>query len=65
MEAAVQAARRLVRPDGWLAMMTTEDEVERLKGLLVAGMSGWQLQKMPGSERRVFALAQVAEIPAP
>jgi 16S rRNA (guanine527-N7)-methyltransferase len=65
MEAAVQAARRLVRSDGWLAMMTTEDEVERLKGLLVAGMSGWQLQKMPGSERRVFALAQVAEIPAP
>jgi 16S rRNA (guanine527-N7)-methyltransferase len=62
MEAAVQSAKRLVRTGGWLVVMTTEGEVERLRESLGSGISGLELRKMPGSERRVLALAQVGGI---
>ena len=55
---AVGAASRLVRDPGWLAVMTTEPEFEKLK--VAAGPNfRWQdPTKLPGGERRILALGQ-------
>ena len=50
MEAAVPAAVGLVRPGGWLGVMTTSDEVDALKNLV--GKTGrevrWECREMGG-----------------
>jgi 16S rRNA (guanine527-N7)-methyltransferase len=58
MAEAVRVATRLVRPGGWLALMTTEGELERLKDAAGADFS-WSLPTLlPGSERRLAALGR-------
>jgi 16S rRNA (guanine527-N7)-methyltransferase len=61
MEVAVQSASRLLNPGGWLALMTTEGELEHLKRLLEPCWSGFELHALPGSNSRVLALAQYGE----
>ena len=58
MEKAVQAAARLVRPGGWLALMTTENELERLK-LAAGAQFAWAgVVRLPGGEDRLLALGE-------
>jgi 16S rRNA (guanine527-N7)-methyltransferase len=58
MAEAVRVAAGLVRPGGWLALMTTEGELERLKDAAGADFS-WSLPTLlPGSERRLAALGR-------
>lgn len=58
MEKAVQAAARLVRPSGWLALMTTENELERLK-LAAGAQFAWAgVVRLPGGEDRLLALGE-------
>jgi 16S rRNA (guanine527-N7)-methyltransferase len=56
MELAVQSAARLVRPGGWLALMTTGSELAGLQD--AAGpISSWKApMKLYGSEERLLAL---------
>jgi 16S rRNA (guanine527-N7)-methyltransferase len=56
MEQAVQAAARLVRPGGWLALMTTGSEREKLQAASGPQFSWLQPVPLPGSEERVLAL---------
>lgn len=62
MEQAVLAAGRLVRPGGWLALMTTTSQ---LAGLQQAGGKefAWESapQPLPGSAERVVALGRRPE----
>jgi 16S rRNA (guanine527-N7)-methyltransferase len=57
MELAVQAAAQLVRTGGWLAPMTTRDDLDKLK--VAAGSHfTWNTNiSLPGSEDRILALA--------
>jgi len=56
MELAVQAAAGLVRPGGWLALMTTGGDVEKLKAVAGSEFS-WSVQEaLPGSTDRLVAL---------
>jgi 16S rRNA (guanine527-N7)-methyltransferase len=55
MHQAVKAAARLVRPNGWLALMTTGSELARMKAAGPAFV--WRSPiPIPGSEDRVLAL---------
>lgn len=56
MELAVQAAARLVRPGGWLALMTTSKELDALKEAAGVEFSWLQPIPLPGSEERLLAL---------
>jgi len=56
MEQAVQAAVRLVRSGGWLALMTTGNELEKLQAASGPQFSWLQPVPLPGSEERVLAL---------
>jgi 16S rRNA (guanine527-N7)-methyltransferase len=58
MERAVQAAGQMVRPGGWLALMTTGKELEALKA--AAGVEFvWTPQVLlPGGEERLLALGE-------
>jgi 16S rRNA (guanine527-N7)-methyltransferase len=58
MEKAVEAAARLVRPGGWLALMTTGTELEKLK--LAAGEDfAWAgVIRLPGGEDRLLELGE-------
>jgi 16S rRNA (guanine527-N7)-methyltransferase len=58
MEAAVQAASKLLLPGGWLALMTTRSELDKLKTASGAEFSWLQLVPMPGSEARLLALGK-------
>jgi 16S rRNA (guanine527-N7)-methyltransferase len=58
MEKAVQAAARLVRPGGWLALMTTEIELEKLKLAAGAEFSWVGVVRLPGGEDRLLALGE-------
>ncbi|MGB6746253.1 MAG: 16S rRNA (guanine(527)-N(7))-methyltransferase RsmG [Terracidiphilus sp.] len=58
MAEAVRAASGLVRPGGWLALMTTEGELDRLKDAAGAEFSWPTPALLPGSERRVAAVGQ-------
>jgi 16S rRNA (guanine527-N7)-methyltransferase len=56
MELAVQAAAQLVRPGGWLALMTTTAALPALQAAAGADFS-WPTQlPQPGGEDRVLAL---------
>ena len=56
MERAVQAAGRLVRPGGWLALMTTGEKLDALKAAAGAGFSWAKPHPLPGGEDRLLAL---------
>jgi 16S rRNA (guanine527-N7)-methyltransferase len=58
MAEAVRAAAGLVRSRGWLALMTTEGELERLKDAAGVGFSWSAPMLLPGSERRLIALGR-------
>lgn len=57
MESAVKSAAKLVGPGGWLALMTTEPELEHLSQLLDKPLSWQSLHDLPGGYRRLLALA--------
>lgn len=58
MGVAVRAAAPLVRPGGWLALMTTGNDLGALKA--AAGSEfRWQVEvRLPGSEDRLLALGE-------
>jgi 16S rRNA (guanine527-N7)-methyltransferase len=56
MELAVQAASQMVSPGGWLALMTTRDELEGLKSAAGPSFAWRSPVPLPGSEDRVLAL---------
>jgi 16S rRNA (guanine527-N7)-methyltransferase len=56
MERAVAAAARLVRPGGWLALMTTGKELEALKTAAGAGFSWREPLPQHGGEDQFLAL---------
>jgi 16S rRNA (guanine527-N7)-methyltransferase len=58
MPQAVQAAARLVAPGGWLALMTTGSELERLKTAAGPEFSWGSVVALPGGEERLLALGE-------
>jgi 16S rRNA (guanine527-N7)-methyltransferase len=56
MAEAMKLAVALVASDGWLALMTTEGEVNGLKAAVGAGFSWLEPVRLPGGERRLMAL---------
>jgi 16S rRNA (guanine527-N7)-methyltransferase len=56
MERAVQAAAQLVRPGGWMALMTTAAELERLKMAAGAEFAWVEAARLHGGEDRLLAL---------
>jgi 16S rRNA (guanine527-N7)-methyltransferase len=60
MERAVQEAARLLRPGGWLALMTTGKELDALKAAAGAEYSWAEVVQLPGGEERVLALGERA-----
>ena len=55
---AVHAAARLVRPGGWLALMTTGKELEALKAAAGAEFAWMPLVLLHGGEDRLLALGE-------
>ena len=60
IEAAVNAAARLVRPGGWLALMTTGTDLPSLQTAAGSGFVWTELRPLPGSEDRLLALGEHA-----
>ena len=58
MERAVQAAARLVRPGGWLALMTTNKELDAFKAAAGAEFAWMPLVHLPGGEDRLLAVGE-------
>lgn len=58
MADAVNAAARLVRSGGWLALMTTEGEQRSLKAAAGSGFHWQEPVKMPGTEHRILFLGR-------
>lgn len=58
MEEAVSSASRLVRAGGYLAVMTTEIDVEAIRSLAGVNYIWLPLKRLPWSTVRVLAIAQ-------
>jgi 16S rRNA (guanine527-N7)-methyltransferase len=58
MPEAVQAASALVAPAGWLAIMTTEEELGPMRAANRGGWSWLGPIGLPGSDRRILGLGQ-------
>jgi 16S rRNA (guanine527-N7)-methyltransferase len=58
MAQAVQAAAHLVRPRGWLALMTTGEEFDALKKAAGAEFTWPSVVQLPGGGDRVLALGE-------
>jgi 16S rRNA (guanine527-N7)-methyltransferase len=58
MVLAVEAAVQLVRPGGWLALMTTGRELEALKAAAGTEFAWTPLALLPGGEDRLLALGE-------
>jgi 16S rRNA (guanine527-N7)-methyltransferase len=56
MERAVQAAAQLVRPGGWIALMTTGEKLDALKAAAGVEFSWAEPLRLPGGEDRLLAL---------
>jgi 16S rRNA (guanine527-N7)-methyltransferase len=56
MEVAAQVAAQLVRPGGWLALMTTGNESDAQRAIAGAEFTWPQLLPLPGSLDRLLAL---------
>ena len=58
MELAVRTASQLVRPGGWIVLMTTRAEVARLQ-IAAGDFFSWpQVVSLPGGENRLLALGE-------
>jgi 16S rRNA (guanine527-N7)-methyltransferase len=65
MGLAVQAAARLVRPGGWLVLMTTGKELDALKAAAGAEFAWAETHSLPGGKDRLLALgARGISLPA-
>jgi 16S rRNA (guanine527-N7)-methyltransferase len=60
MNLAVQAASRLLHPGGWLALMTTEGEVESLQASCGQEFVWMSPLPLPGSDHRVLLLGRLS-----
>ena len=58
MSRAVTAAVRMVAPNGWLALMTTEKELNGLQVAAAATFSWTAPLRLPNSDSRLLALGQ-------
>jgi 16S rRNA (guanine527-N7)-methyltransferase len=58
MGLAVEAAVQLVRPGGWLALMTTGKELDALKAAAGVEFAWMPLVHLPGGEDRLLALGE-------
>jgi 16S rRNA (guanine527-N7)-methyltransferase len=58
MDQAVQAAAQLVRPNGWLALLTTTADLSALQSAAGADFSWPTPLPQPGGEDRVLALGE-------
>jgi 16S rRNA (guanine527-N7)-methyltransferase len=58
MPQAVQAASRLVAPRGWVALMTTEGELNHLRLDIDLALGEFAVYPLRGSEQRVLAMAR-------
>ncbi|MGC9158581.1 MAG: 16S rRNA (guanine(527)-N(7))-methyltransferase RsmG [Terracidiphilus sp.] len=56
MEVTVHAAGRLVRPGGWLALMTTGNASDAQRAAAGAEFAWLQLLPLPGTQNRLLAL---------
>lgn len=63
MELAVRAGASLVRPGGWLALMTTDAEWSRLQAAAGAEFSWAEPAPLPGSAGRLVALGARLGLP--
>ncbi len=59
MDEAVEAAARLVEPDGWLALMTTRGDLGRLQTSAGARFSWESPIPLPGGDERLLALGRL------
>jgi 16S rRNA (guanine527-N7)-methyltransferase len=60
MDRAVQAATKLVRPGGWLALLTTITALPALKAAAGAEFSWTTVSLFPGNDTRLLALGKHA-----
>jgi 16S rRNA (guanine527-N7)-methyltransferase len=58
MPRAVAAAAKLVAPEGWLALMTTDASLAELQTAAGAQFKWKESSRLPGSESRILALGQ-------
>lgn len=58
MEGAVEAAARLTAPSGWLVLMTSESEQEKLTAAAGAGFLWTDPVIIPSSESRIILMGQ-------
>jgi 16S rRNA (guanine527-N7)-methyltransferase len=58
MGVAVQEAAQLLRPGGWLALMTTGKELDGLKAAAGTEFAWVKLLPLPGGEERLLALGE-------
>ena len=65
MEGAVEAAARLTAASGWLILMTTETEQEKLKLAAGAGFRWNDPVGLPGGESRIVLLGQCLKPTSP
>ena len=61
MKEAVQGAARLIAPRGWLALMTTVGECERLKAAAGCDFRWREPVPLPGGQNRVLVLGSRAD----
>jgi 16S rRNA (guanine527-N7)-methyltransferase len=61
MEQAVRSAERLVSPNGWLLLMTTESDLPTLQAAVSSAFRWSTPTPLPGGESRILALAQQTE----
>lgn len=58
MEEAVKAAARLTEPSGWLVLMTSESDQEKLKAAAGVGFAWNEPVRIPGGESRIVLLGR-------
>lgn len=58
MAEAVRSAAQLVAAEGWLGLMTTEEDLPNLQSAAGAQFSWSEPMRLPGSETRILALGQ-------
>jgi 16S rRNA (guanine527-N7)-methyltransferase len=64
MEAAVRAAAQLVRPGGWLALLTTHTDLPVLQSAAGANFTWTTPHPVPGSDQRIVTLGQAFDLVA-
>lgn len=64
MHAAIKAASKVVRPGGWLAVMTTDPELDKVKAGVGSDFSWRETVHLPGSDQRILALGEKAIVRA-